>query len=43
MLTGLKSDDSDSDDDGAFRDKSRRRGKIGIRNGLTSLSRDDDE
>lgn len=36
-------DDSDSDDDAAFRDKSRRKGKIGIRNGLTSFSADDDE
>lgn len=43
MLPRLKDDESDSDDDSAFRDKSRRRGKVGIRNGLASAGADDDE
>lgn len=40
MIGKLDKDDSDSDDDG-FRDKSRRRGKVGIRNGL-ALGVDDE-
>ncbi|WOO79272.1 Thioredoxin domain-containing protein plp1 [Vanrija pseudolonga] len=37
-------DESDEDDERAFRDKaSRRKGKVGIRNGLASRGGDDDE